>query len=78
MRCCCFSPRVWTASIHDCIDLRMEPIMGAGYHTIHHTSYKHNYGHYTLLFDWMFGTLISPDEYAAKTNKSKAQSVKAQ
>lgn len=34
--------------------------MGAGYHTIHHTTYKHNYGHYTVWMDWMCGTLRTP------------------
>ncbi|KAG2316273.1 hypothetical protein Bca52824_019395 [Brassica carinata] len=49
---------IWTASIHDCIHGNIWPIMGAGYHTIHHTTYKHNYGHYTIWMDWMFGTLV--------------------
>lgn len=34
--------------------------MGAGYHAIHHLTYKHNYGHYTTAFDWMFGSLLAP------------------
>lgn len=29
--------------------LQMVPIMGAGYHTIHHTVYKHNYGEFAAL-----------------------------
>jgi hypothetical protein len=29
---------LWTANIHDCIDGKVWPVMGAGYHTIHHTS----------------------------------------
>ena len=37
--------------------------MGAGYHTIHHTAYKFNYGHYTTIMDRWFGTLLTPDEY---------------
>jgi lathosterol oxidase len=37
--------------------------MGAYYHTIHHTLYKYNHGHYTVLFDWLFGTLLTPEEY---------------
>lgn len=37
--------------------------MGAGYHTIHHTAYKFNYGHYTTVMDRWFGTLLTPDEY---------------
>ena len=52
-----FCTGLWTANIHDCIHGACEPIMGAGYHAIHHTTYKHNYGHYTTLFDGLFGTL---------------------
>lgn len=55
-----FFELIWTASIHDCIHANIWPIMGAGYHTIHHTTYKHNYGHYTIWMDWMFGTLKVP------------------
>ncbi len=40
---------------------RVEPIMGAGYHTIHHTTYQHNYGHYFIFMDYLFGTLKVPD-----------------
>ncbi len=45
--------------------------MGAGYHTIHHTTYKHNYGHYLVYMDWLFGSLVSPDEYAAELAAKK-------
>ncbi|KMT18571.1 hypothetical protein BVRB_2g027040 [Beta vulgaris subsp. vulgaris] len=55
-----FVEGLWTANIHDCIHGKVWPVMGAGYHTIHHTTYRHNYGHYTLLMDWMFGTLLEP------------------
>jgi sterol desaturase/sphingolipid hydroxylase (fatty acid hydroxylase superfamily) len=40
--------------------------MGAGYHTIHHTVYKVNYGHYFTYMDWMFGTLETPEEHEEK------------
>jgi sterol desaturase/sphingolipid hydroxylase (fatty acid hydroxylase superfamily) len=40
-----------------------EPLLGAGYHLIHHTTYQHNYGHYTTTFDWMFGTLKRPPTF---------------
>ena len=39
------------------------PIMGAGYHAIHHTTYIDNYGHYTCTFDSLYGTLTTPEEY---------------
>lgn len=55
-----FLEAIWTANIHDCIDGKIWPVMGAAYHTIHHTTYRHNYGHYTVWMDWMFGTLYDP------------------
>ncbi|XP_072980912.1 delta(7)-sterol-C5(6)-desaturase-like [Typha angustifolia] len=57
-----FCEAVWTANIHDCIHGKLWPVMGAGYHTIHHTTYRHNYGHYTVWMDWIFGTLRDPEE----------------
>ncbi|KAL8171531.1 hypothetical protein V2J09_023335 [Rumex salicifolius] len=55
-----FIEAIWTANIHDCIHAKIWPVMGAGYHTIHHTTYRHNYGHYTIWMDYMFGTLRDP------------------
>ena len=70
-----FAEGIWTTNIHDNIHAGIFPIMGAGYHTIHHVTYKHNYGHYTVLFDWLFGTLRTPEEEwaaaAARREKSK-------
>ncbi|KAH8511295.1 hypothetical protein H0E87_008740 [Populus deltoides] len=57
-----FIEAIWTANIHDCIHANLWPVMGAGYHTIHHTTYKHNYGHYTIWMDWMLGTLRDPED----------------
>ncbi|KAJ6926562.1 delta(7)-sterol-C5(6)-desaturase 1 isoform X1 [Populus alba x Populus x berolinensis] len=57
-----FMEAIWTANIHDCIHANLWPVMGAGYHTIHHTTYKHNYGHYTIWMDWMLGTLREPED----------------
>ncbi|KAK9836967.1 hypothetical protein WJX81_003085 [Elliptochloris bilobata] len=70
-----FATGVWTANIHDNIDGRCMPIMGAGYHTIHHTTYKHNYGHYLIYMDWLFGSLVSPAEYAAEMEARKGKDV---
>ncbi len=47
--CVYVSPQVW-------------PIMGAKYHTIHHTDYKSNYGHYFVFMDHLFGTMLTPEE----------------
>lgn len=66
-----FIEGLWTANIHDCVDGQLWPVMGAGYHTIHHTTYQHNYGHFTVLMDWLFGTLRTPsieDDHELKVN----------
>jgi lathosterol oxidase len=67
-----FATAIWTTNIHDCIHVRMDPIMGAGYHTIHHTTYKHNYGHYFWYMDKLMGTLIYPEEYEERKKNGKA------
>ena len=58
-----------------CFTCRCHPIMGAGYHTIHHTTYKHNYGHYFIYMDKIFGTLVTPEEYESE-QQAKAQAKK--
>jgi lathosterol oxidase len=62
-----FFEAIWTTNIHDCLHGNVFPVMGAGYHTIHHTTYRHNYGHYTVFMDWLFGTLREPE--TAKKDK---------
>jgi len=66
-----FLTGVWTTNIHDCVDAKIDPVMGAGYHTIHHTSYKDNYGHYFIFMDWLFGTLLTPEDYEEQKLKSR-------
>jgi len=65
-----FATAVWTTNIHDCLHGKVDPIMGAGYHTIHHTTYKHNYGHYFTYMDRIFGTLITPEAFEEKHSDS--------
>ena len=60
-----FATCIWTTNIHDCLDGRCDPIMGAAYHTIHHTSYKYNYGHYFIYCDQIMGTLMVPKRLEA-------------
>ncbi|KAF7129168.1 hypothetical protein RHSIM_Rhsim10G0068800 [Rhododendron simsii] len=55
-----FMEGVWATNLHDCINVKLWPVMGAGYHTIHHITYRHNYGNYTIWMDWVFGTLRPP------------------
>nr|XP_018900768.1 PREDICTED: delta(7)-sterol-C5(6)-desaturase-like isoform X1 [Bemisia tabaci] len=67
-----FFEALWTANIHDNIHGRVWPIMGAGYHGLHHTTHRNcNYGHYTVCMDWLFGTLHTPP---ADTDKIKGLS----
>lgn len=67
-----FATAFWTSNIHDNIHARLLPVMGAGWHTIHHTTYKHNYGHYFVIMDWLFDTLVSPEEFAAENERLRA------
>ena len=39
-----------------------EPIMGAKYHTIHHTHFTCNYGQFFIFCDWFWGTLRLPKD----------------
>jgi Delta7-sterol 5-desaturase len=52
-----FITGVWATNIHDAVPLNSEPIMGAKYHTIHHTHYHYNFGQYFTFCDWIWGTL---------------------
>lgn len=45
------------------------PSSGAGYHSIHHTTYRHNYGHYFTYMDDLHGTLVSPAEHAEEERR---------
>ena len=67
-----FATAVWTTNIHDCIDGQCEPIMGAAYHTIHHTTYKHNHGHYFIYMDKLFGTLLPPKRAPSQRGAASA------
>ncbi|GBG73803.1 hypothetical protein CBR_g17142 [Chara braunii] len=74
-----FFSGVWATNIHDCIHGNVWPVMGAGYHTIHHTTYKHNYGHYTIVMDWIMGTLRDPlKQKAPGKGKEKGAGIKAE
>ena len=63
-----FVETFWITNIQDCIGGKLWPVMEAGYHTIHHTSYKHNDGHY-IFMDWVFGTLCEPKSSGSTTKK---------
>merc|ERR1711977_613005 len=61
-----FGTGVWTTNIHDCVEVECQPIMGAGYHTIHHTTYRHNYGQFFTYMDRAFGTIMYPEKSGKK------------
>lgn len=44
-----FFSGVWATNIHDSVFFDSEPILGAKYHTLHHTHYHYNYGQVTLI-----------------------------
>ena len=62
------------------VAVQIAPVMGAGYHTIHHTLYNYNYGHYFTFVDRLFGTLITPEELEEKkaADAAAAAAAKAQ
>ena len=55
-----FSSGLWSCYIHSVTSNPHWLILGAGHHTIHHTHFKYNYGHYTTIFDRLLKTLQSP------------------
>lgn len=53
---------MWTINIHDRVSLGIPGVNGAMHHTVHHTTFKSNYGQYTTLWDRLFGTYKDPWE----------------
>lgn len=51
---------MWTINIHDRVSFGIPGINGAGHHTIHHTTYKSNYGQYFTFWDKLCGTFRDP------------------
>lgn len=77
-----FFTGVWATNIHDTIMLDSEPIMGAGYHTLHHSLYKDNYGQFFILFDYLHETLTPPahrmKQWGWDARKKKSVGVKSE
>ena len=48
---------IWTFNTHGCLETKMWPFLTADYHTMYHIMHRYNYGNYTILMDWLFGTL---------------------
>lgn len=60
---------LWTINIHDRASLAIPGINGAAHHTIHHTTFKSNYGQYLTLWDRVFGTHRDPFLWQAEGGK---------
>lgn len=52
---------MWTINIHDRVSLGIPGVNGAAHHTIHHTTFRSNYGQYFTLWDRVCGTFRDPD-----------------
>lgn len=70
---CLVNAMLWTHNLHDCIDAGLAPLMGAGFHTVHHTTYVDNYGQFFIYFDWLFGTLTAPEDLIDSEEAKKLQ-----
>lgn len=56
-----FFSGIWATNIHDAVWGDSEPIMGAKYHTVHHTHFHYNFGQFFVFCDRIFGTYRIPD-----------------
>lgn len=54
---------MWTINIHDRVSFHIPGINGAAHHSIHHTTYKSNYGQYFTLWDKICGTFRDPRQW---------------
>jgi Delta7-sterol 5-desaturase len=58
---------LWAVAIHDRLTYVPDGlVLSTGYHTVHHyrnhgSGKGYNYGQYTVMFDWLFGTLKKPE-----------------
>lgn len=60
---------LWTINIHDRASFGIPGINGAAHHTVHHTTFKSNYGQYLTLWDKLFGTHRDPFAWQAMGGK---------
>lgn len=67
---------MWTINIHDRVTLGIPGVNGAAHHTIHHTTFKSNYGQYTTVWDKLFGTFLDPRKAGAGVTEPDADAEK--
>lgn len=60
----------WTINIHDQVSVGIPGINGAEHHTIHHTTFRSNYGQYTIIWDTFFRTYKDPKQWKAAGEKT--------
>lgn len=65
---------LWTINIHDRASFGIPGVNGGAHHTIHHTTFKSNYGQYFTLWDRICGTHRDP--FSWETNGGKVLSEK--
>jgi len=70
-----FFTAIWATYIHDSMDWNIDPIMGAKYHTVHHTHYIYNYGQVFTFCDQIWGTYRLPDGPTGTTGKRKSKKI---
>lgn len=51
---------IWTINIHDRVSIGIPGVNGAKHHTIHHMTFRSNYGQYFTFWDKICGTFRSP------------------
>lgn len=66
-----FATGVWSSFIHDTVHRDVPGLLGAGYHTLHHTRFRCNYGQYTQALDWACGTLVHPGRALQRQGRLK-------
>lgn len=56
---------LWTINIHDRMSMGIPGVNCAAHHTIHHTTFRSNYGQYFTFWDRVFSTHRDPHVWAA-------------
>ncbi|GAB0490638.1 hypothetical protein MMPV_001875 [Pyropia vietnamensis] len=63
---------MWTINIHDRVSFGLPGVNGARHHTVHHLTFKANYGQYFTFWDWVCGTWRDPDSLGVGEKEATA------
>jgi sterol desaturase/sphingolipid hydroxylase (fatty acid hydroxylase superfamily) len=58
---------VFASLNHTRFDVRFPPFFRVAWHDIHHHRFAHNYGQYTMVIDYLFGTFLDVSDEHTKT-----------